>query len=151
MKKMFLILFLAVSGLLLTQNVQAQLRDIPADVESAFSRQYPQAQKVTYEDKLIYVLVHFTQSDSSSTAKYSSKGIWQWTETAMPFTGLPQQVQEGFNKSKYADWQVDHVYKVDLPGNLLRYKLQVEESALVKRNLYFSQNGRLISDNLTIY
>jgi hypothetical protein len=146
----FFILFV-IAGLLTSQKLQAQLREIPAAVKSAFSQQYPDAQQVNYEDKLIYVLVHFKQSDSASTAKYNSKGIWQWTETAIPLTALPQAVQQGFNKSKYADWQVDHVYTVDLPGNLLRYKLQVEESTIVKRNLYFTQNGRLLSDNLTIY
>lgn len=151
LSKTVFFLLLAITGLLISQKLQAQLREIPASVKSAFSQQYPDAQQVNYEDKLIYVLVHFKQSDSASTAKYNSKGIWQWTETAMPLTSLPQAVQQGFNKSKYADWQVDHVYAVDLPGNMLRYKLQVEESAIVKRNLYFTQDGRLLSDNLTIY
>jgi hypothetical protein len=144
-------MLMAVTGLMTFTAASAQIREIPVPVKDAFTQQYPGAQKVNYEDKLVYVLVHFNQQDSTSTARYTSKGIWQWTETAIPFTTLPAQVQDGFNKSKYLGWQVDHSYLVDLPGKLTRYKLQVEKSTVQKRNLYFNSRGRLLSDNITMY
>lgn len=151
MKKISAFISFAILGVIVSQTGQAQLRKIPSAVKEAFNRQYPQARNVQYEDKLIFVQVYFQQSDSASTAKYNAKGIWEWTETAMPFNSLPQAVQDGFNKSKYADWQVDHIYKVDYPGNVIRYKIQVEKSAIQKRNLFYSEKGRMISDNLTLY
>jgi hypothetical protein len=151
MRKTGLLIVMALTGLVAFQAASAQIREIPPMVQDAFTRQYPDVQKVNYEDKLVYVLVHFNKGDSTSTARYTSKGIWQWTETAIPFTSLPEQVQDGFNKSKYLGWQVDHAYLVDLPGELTRYKLQIERSTVQKRNLYFNRRGRLLSDNITMY
>lgn len=150
--KQAILFFVALAGMAaVSSQSQAQIRELPAGVTDAFTQQYPDAQQVNYEDKLVYVLVHFNQQDSASTARYTSKGVWQWTETAVVFTSLPREVQEGFNKSKYLGWQVDHSFVVDMPGKVTRYKLQVEKSTVQKRNLFFNKRGRLISDNITMY
>lgn len=151
MKKAILFWVTLAGMLVLGGQLQAQIREVPTGVTDAFNQQYPDAQKVNYEDKLVYVLVHFNEQDSASTARYTSKGVWQWTETAVTFTSLPREVQEGFNKSKYLGWQVDHSFVVDMPGKVTRYKLQVEKSAVQKRNLFFNGRGRMISDNITMY
>ncbi|TAM99576.1 MAG: hypothetical protein EPN39_06190 [Chitinophagaceae bacterium] len=151
MKKTALFSLFALSGFFIFQSAHAQVKDAPSLVKDAFTQQYPGADSAQYENRLVFVLVHFYQKDSVSTAKYTSKGIWQWTETAMPFSALPQQIQDGFNKSKYLGWQVDHTYIVNLPGNITRYKLQIEKSAIQKRNLFFNTRGRMISDNITMY
>jgi hypothetical protein len=150
--KQAILFFVALAGMVaVSGQSQAQIRELPAGVTDAFTQQYPDAQQVNYEDKLVYVLVHFNQQDSASTARYTSKGVWQWTETVVDFTSLPREVQEGFNKSKYLGWQVDHSFVVDMPGKVTRYKLQVEKSTVQKRNLFFNKRGRLISDNITMY
>ena len=151
MAKRFLSLITFSVAILAAFTTQAQIRDVPSAVKDAFTQQYSAADSVVYDDKLVYVLVHFNRHDSVSTARYTSKGIWQWTETEVPFTSIPEDVQDGFNKSKYLGWQVDHSYLVDLPGKLTRYKLQVEKNTVQKRNLYFNTRGRMISDNITMY
>lgn len=151
MKLFALAMLFALGGIFPYQDSTAQIREIPPAVEDAFNTQYPGADSVKYDDKLVYVQVRFMKEDSVSTARYTSKGIWQWTETPMPFTSLPENIQDGFNKSKYAGWQVDHVFLVDLPGKVTQYKLQVQKSAVQKRNLIFNKRGRLMSDNITMY
>lgn len=151
MKRIALFFLFAMAGFCIAQGAHAQIRDVPAAVKDAFSQQYPKADSAHYEDRLVFVLVHFNQGDSASTAKYTAKGVWQWTETAIPFSSLPHEVQDGFNKSKYLGWQVDHTYIVNMPGNIKRYKLQIEKSTIQKRNLFFSTRGRMISDNITMY
>ncbi len=152
---LFTILLIGCCGSFLKS--EAQIREVPEAVKSAFQKQYPQALQVQFDDKLIFVLVHFYPgeplpfSDSLHTAKYSSRGIWQLTDTPMPYDALPQAVKDGFEKSKYAGWQRDHTYKVFLPGKQIRYKIQVEKNVLQKKNLYFEEEGRLISDNITLY
>lgn len=151
MKKSIICMLFALGAVTAFTQSNAQIRELPAAVEDAFTQQYPDADSAKYDDKLVYVLVHFNQRDSLSTARYTSKGIWQWTETAVAFSSLPEEVQLGFNKSKYVGWQLDHVFLVDLPGNVSQYKLQVEKSAVQKRNLIFNTRGRLVSDNITMY
>lgn len=142
---------LALTAITLAPSLRAQIREVPTAVTDAFTQQYPNAEEVTYDDKFLYVLVHFKEADSASTARYNAKGIWQWTETAIPFSSLPEAVQDGFNKSKYVGWDVDHTYLVHLPGKVLRYKLLVGKTALQKRSLQYNKRGRLISDNITMY
>lgn len=151
MKKIAFFFLLAMVGVFMTQKAHCQIKDVPTPVKDAFTQQYPKADSANYENRLVFVLVHFYQSDSTSTAKYTSKGIWQWTETAVPFSSLPEPVQDGFNKSKYLGWVVDHSFLVNLPGGVTRYKIQVEKSAIQKRNLFFNIRGRMISDNITMY
>lgn len=151
MKKIALFFLMATGGFCLAQSAKGQIKDVPELVKNAFTQQYPKAERANYENRLVFVLVHFSQGDSTSTAKYTSKGIWQWTETPVPFSSLPEPVQDGFNKSKYLGWVVDHSFLVDLPGGTSRYKLQVEKSAIQKRNLFFNNRGRMISDNITMY
>lgn len=151
MKKRILLFLLPLAAVLASVTANAQIREIPAQVKDAFTQQYSSADSVHYEDKLVYVLVHFQRQDSVSTARYTSKGIWQWTETEIPFTSLPENIQDGFNKSKYLGWQVDHSFLVNMPGNLIRYKLQVEKNTVQKRNLFFNNRGRMLSDNITMY
>jgi len=151
MNKSILFLLTLFTAVLAGVNAKAQIREVPPAVKDAFTQQYSQADSVNYDDKFVYVLVHFQRQDSVSTARYTSKGIWQWTETEIPFTSLPENIQDGFNKSKYLGWQVDHSFLVNLPGNLTRYKLQVEKNTVQKRNLFFNTRGRMLSDNITMY
>lgn len=151
MKKIAFIFVFAIACFCISRNTNAQVRALPDAVKDAFTQQYPHADSAHYEDRLVFVLVHFYQGDSASTAKYTSKGSWQWTETAMRFSALPREVQDGFNKSKYLGWQVDHTFLVNMPGNITRYKLQIEKSTIQKRNLFFNTRGRMISDNITMY
>ncbi len=153
MKK--LIAFLGFLSLVIIFNQQralAQIRQLPTAVKEAFERKYTDVKEVNYDDKIVYVQVRFTTADNKQcTARFTSKGVWQFTERDMKFEELPAPVQDGFNKSKYADWQVDHVYLVNLPDNKTQYKVQAEKTAVQKRNLYFSTKGRLQSDNITMY
>lgn len=153
MKKLTVLLgFCSLLTFMGRETANAQIRQLPDAVKSAFAKKYPDVQKVTWEDKIIYVLARFTgQNDKECTAKFSSKGEWQWTETAMKFEDLPGPVQDGFNKSKYVDWQVDHVFLVDQPAAAGQYKIQAQKSPVQKRNLVFSAKGRLLSDNITMY
>lgn len=151
MLKRFLFLLTFSAAILAALSTEAQIREVPPAVKDAFTQQYSAADSVVYDDKFVYVLVHFHRQDSVSTARYTAKGIWQWTETEVAFTSIPENVQDGFNKSKYLGWQVDHSYLVNLPGNLTRYKLQVEKNTVQKRNLFFNNRGRMLSDNITMY
>ncbi len=153
MKKLIALLgFLSLVIIFNQQRALAQIRQLPTAVREAFEKKYSDAKDVTYDDKIVYVQAHFTTADNKQcSARFTSKGVWQFTETDMKFEELPAPVQDGFNKSKYADWQVDHVYLITLPDNKTQYKIQAEKTAVQKRNLYFSPKGRLLSDNITMY
>ena len=145
-KKIFLFL-LFVSFVVLSD---AQIRKIPADVTDAFAQRYPHATKVEWKDKLQYFEASFELNDAEISADFSSSGEWKGSERVMNFDDLPDEVKDGFSKSKYADWDKKSVSEIQELGKPLQYKINIAKSDLQKKNLFFDANGKLLKDNITL-
>ena len=146
MKKVFLCsLFLSIVFF-----AEAQIRKIPADVTDAFAARYPHATRVEWKDKLEYFEATFELNGSSITASFSSKGEWEGSERIVNFDDLPDEVKDGFQKSKYADWQKKSVYELQELGKPLQYRVYVQKSGLQKKNLYFDINGKLLKESMIL-
>jgi len=128
----------------------AQLRDVPAEVTTAFTKQYPGAEAVVYKDNLVNFAVHFTLNNEQIIAKYDSNGQWKESEKTTTLAKLPQAVIDGFEKSKYVDWKVEEVSVLTQPQGAESYRIKVQKNELQKKNLYFNKEGRLTKDGLTI-
>ncbi len=146
MKKVLFLIILASAVSL----VNAQIRKIPSEVTDAFAQRYPHATKVEWKDKLQYFEASFDLNDSNISADFSSKGEWQGSERDMSFEDLPSEVQDGFAKSKYSDWDKKAVTEVQQLGKPLQYKINVSKSDVQKKNLFFDANGKLLKDNITL-
>src|SRR5690349_24956275 len=109
-------IFLAMAFMLLSGVAFSQVREIPAEVKETFTTQYPDAEDVNYEDKLVSVQVLFTVKGEKMVASYTNKGKWKETEKAWSFEQLPEEVKDGFQKSKYAEWKVIDTKIVYSPG-----------------------------------
>ncbi|MFL5808174.1 MAG: PepSY-like domain-containing protein [Flavisolibacter sp.] len=132
-------------------TLDAQVRKIPSEVTTAFEKQYPSAREVEYKDILTGVHVEFVLDSLKMIAKYTNKGEWKETEKEWSFDKLLPDVQEGFQKSKYAnEWKVKDASIISLPGNAEHYRLKIEKSDLQKKYLYFSNKGQLIREAMTI-
>lgn len=128
----------------------AQLRKIPADVTDAFAARYPHATRVEWKDKLQYFEATFQLNGCTISADFSSKGDWEGSERLMDFDALPDEVKDGFEKSKYADWQKNSVYEIQDLGKPLEYRVNVHKSGIQKKNLYFDINGKLLKESMTL-
>jgi hypothetical protein len=146
MKKIFFLLVFTTAISL----VHAQIRKIPAEVTDAFAQRYPHATKVEWKDKLQYFEASFELNDSEISADFSSKGEWEGSERVMNFDDLPTEVKDGFEKSKYADWDKKSVSEIQELGKPLQYKINVAKSDVQKKNLFFDANGKLLKDNITL-
>ena len=145
--KKALLLFLLSSAVFVTT---AQLRKIPADVTEAFASRYPHATRVEWKDKLHYFEATFELNGSIIAADFSSKGEWQSSERKLNFDDLPDEVKDGFQKSKYADRQRNAVYELQELGQPLQYRINVQKSGLQKKNLYFDTNGKLLKEVIAL-
>jgi hypothetical protein len=83
-------------------------------------------------------------------AEYNNQGIWRSTLKEWSFDKLPEEVKEGLKKSKYAEREVKEVKVIYYPGDVIRYRLKVEKNNIEKKFLYFTTNGRLIRETITI-
>lgn len=128
----------------------AQLRKIPATVTEAFKAQFVTTEQLEWKDNLTNFEAIFSQGGVSKSAKFTKEGIWIETTSIIAFEGLSAAIKDGFDKSKYADWEVKIVSIVEQPKKATLYKLFVKKDDLQKRNLFFTRNGQLIKDNITI-
>lgn len=141
------------SALILTAFIaDAQIREIPKLVEETFTAQYPDATEIDYKDQLTKVQVHFTLNGEKMIATYNNKGHWKGTEKEWDFEKLPEDVKDGFAKSKYADedWEAEETAVLTLPGGSEQYRVRVKKNDLQKKYLFFNSKGRLLRDSITI-
>ena len=149
MKKMFFVTVL-LSAVGFTQIVNAQIRKIPAEVTNAFSEKYDNAKNVEWKDNLTAFVASFERKGDKYEAKFNKKGEWQSTEKELEISDLPRKVNDGFEKSKYSEWEVKSVYEIELPDDVTQYRVHVAKSDIQQKNLLFNDKGKLLKDNLTL-
>lgn len=144
-----------ISGLIFLLNCftfvsHAQLRKIPATVTSAFKSQYPDADSVEWKDRITGYSASFIKDEVSHTAYYDNNGNWESTDILIDFDDLPEVIADSHSKTKYADWEVGAVHKIELPDDVLNYRIQVIKSDIQKKNLYFNEKGRLLKEKISL-
>jgi Putative beta-lactamase-inhibitor-like, PepSY-like len=149
--RQFLFALLAL-GLIITTaaSAVAQVRKIPSEVTEAFKDKYPNATNVEWRDKLSNFSAEFESESVHYQARFTSKGEWQLTENEIDESDLPEIVKEGFDKSKYADWEIGMIHKIELADGSVQYRIEAGKGDVRKKNLYFNSEGRLIKDRITI-
>lgn len=143
-------LFAIISFLSVSFISNAQVHKVPEVVKEVFENQYPKADVQEYDDLLVKVVVKFTLDSSEMKATYSNKGVWKGTEKEISYSSVPAEVKDGFNKSKYADWDVRESTQLYLPGSSTQYRLRVKKNDLQLKYLFFNTNGRLLRTSITI-
>jgi hypothetical protein len=128
----------------------AQVRKLPAVVTEAFKQKYPTATNVEWHDKLTLFMASFDMGNEKYDARFSNKGVWQNTESELEEAELPAAIKEGYDKSKYAEWKINSITRIELPGDKVQYRVKAEKSDLNKKYLLFSNTGRLLKDNITL-
>ena len=148
MKTVSILIILLVS-FCTTTNAQG-LRKIPATVTEAFKTQYPDATHVSWKDKTTGFEAGYEWQGKKMFTKFSGKGEWMKTETLLNYSELNSDVQTGLQKSKYHDWAIKEVKKLDIKSDKHFYVIEVRKSAFQKKNLYFNEKGELQKDHITI-
>ena len=147
-KKAFLLMIL---GLAFFANSSfSQIRKIPKIVEETFAQQYNGAANVDFKDQLVRVDVYFELDSQKMIASYTNKGIWKETEKEWTFDKLPEEVKDGFKKSKYADREVEETKVLYLPGGTEQYRVKARKSGVEKKYLFFNTKGRLLRTAVTL-
>ena len=148
MKKIFLLTLILSAGLTYTLN--AQIRKLPAEVTNSFSEKYPDAKNVEWKDKLSNFSAGFEWEDEKYEAHFNKKGEWLSTDKEIDVNDLPANVKDGFDKSKYSDWETKNAYRIDMPDDKINYRIHVARSSIQKKILLFNEEGKLLKDNLTL-
>jgi hypothetical protein len=148
-KTLFIALFTGAT-FFISFDANAQLGNISSVATDSFKARYPNAERVTWKNRLTNYQVNFYAENTDQEARFSHKGEWQSTEKVMKQADLPANVKDGLDKSKYYDSKVEDVFLRLIPGNpgtKTQYHIVVSGGGLGKTNLLFSDQGRLIKDS----
>jgi len=128
----------------------AQIRKIPAEVTQALKDKYPNADNVSWKDRITVFAAVFEMNNEKYEARFTDKGVWRSTEKEISESEIPEEVKDGFDKSKYADWEIKNAYLIELPDGATQYRILVAKSDIQKKNLLFNSDGKLLKDNITL-
>lgn len=118
---------------------------VPSSVQSAFDKKYPSFKPTEWEQRQNFYVADFKESTHDAEAWFDAQGVWQLTETDVPFNQLPKEVLTAFQASKYAKWKVEDVDKIEKVNVEVFYIIEVEQ-ANVDVDLYYSASGLLIKE-----
>ncbi len=146
MKKVFLAAIFIASAFI----SNAQIRKIPSEVTDAFKTKYPNAQTVSWKDKVTSFEASFIDNKINVDAYFDSKGNWIETDKTWSYETIPDAVKDGFNKSKYKDdWDVKDVVEIERP-DMHQFRLTVKKNDVQLKYLYFETDGKLAREALTL-
>jgi len=84
---------------LVTFVASAQFVDVPDVVLKAFDQKFPDAKQVEWLHNIGKPEVRFMQNEKKCKARFTSKGVWEETETKITEADLPAEVADGLHKS----------------------------------------------------
>src|SRR6218665_974133 len=142
MKKRIITMAIALLGIISIGF--SQVREIPKSVEETFANQYKGATNIDFKDQLVRVDVSFELDGEKMLASYTNKGIWRDTQKEWSFDKLSTEVKDGFEKSKYADREIEETIVLYLPGGGEQYRLKAKKNDVEKKYLFFNTKGRLL-------
>lgn len=133
--------------LFLATQVNAQLRKIPSSVTEAFKNKYSGATNVEWKDRITSYSAVYELDGKKHEAFFDDDGSWKYTTTEIEETEIPSAVTDGLQKSKYDEWEINHVYRIAKNDNNTEYRVIVKKGDIRKKSLLFTSDGKLRKDN----
>jgi len=119
---------------------------VPQAVLDAFQSQYGQT-RAEWSVKDGYAIAEFMGENGETIAWYAlDDARWGMTETEIPYSALPQAIQEAIAQSAYASWTPDR--EVDVLDRFGAEKLYVIEmkNGGTEVDLYYTESGILVNE-----
>jgi superfamily II DNA or RNA helicase len=138
MKKLIIILCVAFT------SIFAFAATPPTIVQKAFTKMYPNAIKVNWEQEATKAWVaEFMLEEHNCTATFSAYGTWLGTETIISIYDLPLAVSEAI-QTRYESWIVRDVYKTETIKHGLIYEADLKKGKR-KKEIAFKEDGTMIT------
>ncbi|MDR2928368.1 MAG: PepSY-like domain-containing protein [Cytophagaceae bacterium] len=142
MRTTFLMIALAVSGVIFQSCDDDSNITIDPQIESVFISMYPEAQRVTWEHEGAYYVADFLLNSIACEAWFSNSAEWRMTESDITYEMLPQAVKTVFEAGEYANWRIDDIDMIERNTETV-YVIEVEKGKY-EVDLYYLPDGTLI-------
>jgi len=150
MKKGTLIFLLSLTSLLVANIAFSQIRKIPSNATENLKQKYPTADNVEWKDAVSHFTAKFKMDGKDYEAHFDSDGNWKESMVKVDQAELPEAVKDGLAKSKYSEWEIGKVEKIETTDKV-SYRFQVKSGDIKKKILYFTPEGKLSKDHVTLW
>jgi hypothetical protein len=146
MKK--IISFLMVSCLLfMAQSVTAQVVNIPGAAKEHFLKTYPANTEADWSNNVTNYTVKFKNDGKTMRGHYRMDGTWDFTETMMTNEQLPADIKASLSKSRYSDWELQTVTKVNNDNKQELYRVEVKKGSQ-KQFIFYDITGKEVKSSM---
>lgn len=115
-------------------------------IAKALSEKYPEAQRISWENKRGYEVADFYVGNYEKEAWFDPQGNWVLTETELSFSAVPDRIKEQLAAGPYAQWNIKNdVEKIERPETTTLYILEVEKGKQ-EIELHYTENGILVKE-----
>lgn len=128
---------------LATGGVNAQKNDYRTEVMNSIRTRYPHAENVSLHNSDSYYQAKFALNGNKMSAAFTNSGDLIRTERDCRFKNLPVEVQNAFNKSRYAKNEKLNVREIRNTGEPVMYAITVATNHNNKC-LKFDANGNMV-------
>ncbi|MBC8110213.1 MAG: PepSY-like domain-containing protein [Verrucomicrobia bacterium] len=139
MKKLTLILVIVLFSTL-TFAQKLKKKDVPAEIKSAFQKQFPAAKRVKWTKEDSNFEAGFDQNDTEHSALFDAQGSLLATAFAIEATQLPSSVLE-YLSTKYAGQRITEVSKITDAKGTINYEVKIKDTDLI-----FDGEGKFIKE-----
>lgn len=116
--------------------------EVDSQVQEAFSKRFPDAQKVTWgKENSEEWEAEFEQNQQEFSANFNTDGKWLETETAIEMEQLPQKISEAV-KSDFSEAQIRKIFRIEQPNEFF-YELELQQDNREIEVLY-KESGELL-------
>ncbi len=132
------------AGLMLTFGACAQ-KNVPQNVEMAFKKQFPTAQKASWDKESAEEWeAEFRMNGMDYSANFSNDGKWKETEYKVKSSDLPVKVQETL-KTEFGTYKIAKVEVSESPNGTV---YEVELKGENEMEVVMDENGKVIKQQM---
>ncbi len=121
--------------------------NVPESVQAALTAKYPDATRVSWENKAGYYVAEFYANSTEIEVWFNKDSQWCMTETdyGRNMSSVPVAVKSAFENSEYSTWNIDDINKYER-NDITFYVIEVESRGQRDHYLFYGENGNLIKD-----
>lgn len=141
---LILVLFSGIIGV-----AKAQVVNIPAAAKEHFLKTYSSAQSADWSNNVSNYTVRFKNGGADMRAHYRLDGTWNFTETLLTTSDIPKSVKSSYDKSRFSDWEIVSVAKVDNDNKQHLYRIEAKKG-IAKEFVFYDKKGKEIKTSATL-
>jgi hypothetical protein len=130
-------------------SAEAQVIDVPKKAKEHFFKKYPDAKNADWNNNVANYAVKFLLNGTTSRAYYNLDGTWDYTETYLEESQLPETVKDSFSKSRYAGWNKENFASVENNKGKTSYRIVIKKG-IEKKTIFFDKNGKEVKSSRTL-